>query len=100
MIDRYAVTSVTAGRETADPADHPEQQERRECHHVRDDLVIGQRRNEQADRQEAAAEQQQPDTRQDRLPLGIAVDEQHAVVDQRDRQHHTSTERRRRETSP
>ena len=89
--DRQVLRQLVDGRpgEAADPVDDPQHQEHREGHHERDDLVLRQARDEQADRDEAAAEQQQPEIgRHDRLPLRTAVDEQQADVNQRDGEHH------------
>src|SRR5215831_17062623 len=46
-------------REAADPVDHPQEQEHGEGAHHRDDLVLRQARDEEAERDEAAAHQQQ-----------------------------------------
>src|SRR6476646_10291145 len=47
-------------REAADPGDHPEQQKYGERHHSSHDLVLGQTRDEQAYRDEASSEKQEP----------------------------------------
>ncbi len=75
-------------RETADPRNHPQHQEHGKRHHAGHDLVFREARNEETQRNEAAAQQQQPDVGgENRLPFRVPVDEQERKVHERDGEH-------------
>src|SRR6266542_1697433 len=70
--------------ELGSPADNPERQEHGKGAEARDDLVFGQRRNQDAHRQEGAAGQKQSEiARQDRAPLDVREEGDESRVNER-----------------
>ena len=89
VIDRKP-TMTAPGRadRVREPVDDPEHQEDGERQHAGDDLVLGQARDEEPDREEAAAEQQQAEVAgEDRLQLGVPEPEEDRDVDRRHQEH-------------